>query len=96
MRFRFKGQEGQKIAQTARLLLLIVMYWLLLLYPVIYRIYTRASQGTHRSAAVCWNVLQLLIYGPADEITGSVEQQVTCSATTGTAWYALHLLLLPT
>jgi hypothetical protein len=28
------------------LLLLIVMYWLLLAYPVFYRIYTRAKQGT--------------------------------------------------
>lgn len=71
VRFRFKGQEGQKIAQTARLLLLIVMYWLLLLYPVIYRIYTRASE---------------------DEIADAVEQQVTCSANTGTACEQEHRL----
>jgi len=63
VRFRFLGRSGESVEQVVRLLLLLLVYWMVLLYPWGFRIYSRVIQ---------------------DDLAAAFEQQILCSASTGT------------
>ncbi|ELR23350.1 uncharacterized protein ACA1_069340 [Acanthamoeba castellanii str. Neff] len=44
VRFRFLGRSGESIEQVVRLLLLLLVYWMVLIYPWGFRIYSRVIE----------------------------------------------------
>ncbi len=78
------------LCQVVRLLLLLLVYWMVLIYPWGFRIYSRVIEGI--KCVVSFHLYNpwwspLTIWSLPDDIADAFEKQIRCSAATGTQWY---------
>jgi len=67
--------------------MVVVMYWIVLVYPWFYNIYTTVIKGTSSSHSyIPVTGMLILILATLDDLKNAQEAQIQCSASGGTDW----------